>query len=221
MAASSLAKSRFLRLRAVTLVMAAVLSLVGSGGQFVLVDYWEDTAAARDTEIREIERRVATLRSTQTEYFNAQVQGNLLFALDPADQSKNRGLVGQLYRLALLDRAFPFRAILAELAMAGTFDFTTTNNEYKRLHEAASTSLSFDNFTAVTVFERQILDQALDLQHKLQDRYFAAQTEKAVAEQMADRRRAWLIALTGLGTCLLLGANLMTIRTPVSDTAGD
>jgi hypothetical protein len=197
------------KLKAVTLVLAAGMSIFGSAGQFLLIDYWEDLARAKELEMRDIERRVATLRSTQTEYFNAQVQGNMLFALDPSDQTRNRGLVGKLYQLSLIDRAFPFRAILAELAMAKTFDFTTVNAEYKRLQEAASADFSFQNFTAVTMFERQALDQALDLQHKLQDRYFEVQNERSAAEATSDRRRVWLVGLTSIGTGLLLVANLI------------
>lgn len=203
---------RLFSLKAATLLIAATMSLVGSAGQFVLIDHWQDLAEARETELRDIERRIATLRSTQTEYFNAQVQGNLLFALDPADQTKNRGLVSKLYQLSLIDRAFPFRAILAELAIAGAFDFTATNTEYKRLQAAASADFSYQNFTAVTLFERQVLDQALELQHTLQDRYFQARAEKAAAEHVSDRRRVWLIALTSIGTCLLLVANLLVTR---------
>ena len=200
-------------LKALTLVLAAGLSIFGSAGQFLLVDSWDSMASKREIELRDIERRVATLRSTQTEYFNAQVQGNLLFALDPADGTRNRGLVGKLYQLSLIDRAYPFRAILAELALAKTFDFSTVNAEYKKLQAAASSDFSFKNFTAVTMFEREILDQALDLQHKLQDRYFEVQNERILAEATRDRRRAWLIALTSLGTCLLLGANLICGKT--------
>lgn len=201
----SLAKT----LRAVTLVLAAGLSIFGSAGQFLLVDYWEDLASTREMELRDIERRVATLRTTQTEYFNAQVQGNMLFALDPADQSRNRGLVGKLYQLSLIDRAFPFRAILAELAMAKTFEFSTVNAEYKKLQDSALGDFSFQNFTAITMFERQVLDQALELQSKLQERYFQAQNERIAADATGDRRRGWLIALTSLGACLLLAANLI------------
>jgi hypothetical protein len=201
-------------LKAVTLVLAAGLSVFGSAGQFLLVDSWEDLARTREMELRDIERRVATLRTTQTEYFNAQVQGNMLFALDPSDQTRNRGLVGKLYQLSLIDRAFPFRAILAELAIAKTFDFSTVNAEYKKLQDTALGDFSFQNFTAITMFERQVLDQALDLQHKLQDRYFQAQNERIQAEATSDRRRAWLIALTSLGTCLLLAANLIVGKAP-------
>jgi hypothetical protein len=209
---TKLGLARLFSLKAATLVIAAAMSLFGSVGQFVLVDQWDDLAEARETELRDIERRIATLRSTQTEYFNAQVQGNLLFALDPADQTKNRGLVSKLYQLSLIDRAFPFRAILAELAIAGTFDFTTTNTEYKRLQAAATADFSYQNFAAVTMFERQVIDQALEVQHKLQDRYFQARAEKSAAEHVSDRRRVWLIGLTSLGTCLLLVANLLVTK---------
>ena len=162
--------------------------------------------------MRGIESRVATLRTTQNEYFNAYVQGNLLFALDPANVSANRGVTGKMYQLALYDRAFPFRAIMAELAIAGTFTFKPVNDEYKSLSDEARATLSFASYNALNEFEKKILDQALNLQHTLQDRYFAAETEKAAAEAQRDRRRLLMTILTALGTCLLLGANLMAER---------
>lgn len=196
-------------LKSLTLVVATTLSFLGSAGQSFLVDTWDDVVEARTTEMREIENRISTLRETQSEYYNAYVQGNLLFALNPADESRNRGVVGKLYQLSLYDRAFPFRSILAELALAGAFDFTTTNDTYRKLHEAARGDLTFASYVAVNNFERDILQKALDLQHALQDRYFAAQKEKAAAEQSSDKRKVWLIALTAVGTCLLLVANLL------------
>ena len=196
-------------LKSITLIIAASMSLLGSVGQFFLVDGWNDIAAARSSEMRSIENKISLLRQTQTEYFNTQVQGNLLFALDPGDQTRNSGIVAKLYQLSLLDRAFPFRAILGELAIAGVIDFTETNAEYNKVQEAARGDFSYQNFTAVNEFERNIIDRALKLQHQLQDRYFVASDEKAVAEALRDRRKLWLIGLTALGICLLLGANLI------------
>jgi hypothetical protein len=194
------------------LIAAAAMSLAGSTGQVFFVDNLSDAAAAFGQEMRDIESKIDTLRATQAGYFNAQAQGNLLFALDPADQTKNKGIVAKLYQLSLYDRAFPFRAILGELAIAGAIQFAPVNDEYKRLQDAARADFSFANFTAVTEFERRVLDQALALQHKLQDRYFAAQAEKAQAEAARDARKLWLIALSILATCLFLVANLMGER---------
>lgn len=201
-----------LSMKSLALVVATLVSLLGSLGQFFLVDGWNDVANARAGEMRGIESRIATLRSTQTEYFNAQVQGNLLFALDPADQTRNRGLVAKLYQLSLYDRAFPFRALLGELAIAGVIDYAATHAQYQGLQDAARTEFTFQNFTAVNEFERKIIDDALALQHRLQDRYFQAEAEKAEAEAIRDRRRLWLIGLSALGTCLLLVANLLTAK---------
>ncbi len=205
-------RSQLFWLKTSTLILATVLSLMGSIGQFFFIESYDDVIGARTTEMRSIESRAATLRSTQSEYFNSYVQANLLFALNPADITVNKGVTGQMYQLAILDRAFPFRAILGEMAIAGLFDFKSTNDQYRKLSEAARADLSYASYSALNAFEKDILDRALTLQHTMQDRFFVAQEEKAVAETARDKRRLWLTLMTAIGTILLLAANLMEER---------
>ncbi len=199
-------------LRAVTLVVATFLSLFGTLGQFFFVDSIESVSKARAEEMRSIESRTETLRTAQSAYFTAQVQGNLLFALNPADRSVNKGVVGDLYKLAIYDRAFPFRSILGELAIAGAIDFKTVNDEYNALRDKAMADFGYESFSAVGAFENKILDQAMALHGALQERFWAAKEEKADADAKAAARRAGMIALAGLATCLFLLANLMGIK---------
>jgi hypothetical protein len=199
-------------LKTLTLIIATVLSLLGSAGQFAFVERFDAEIGARTAEMRDIEARAATLRTTQNEYFNSYIQANLLFALNPADVSVNRGVTAQMYQLAIIDRAFPFRAILGEMAIAGLFEFKGTNDQYRTLSEKARADMSYESYNALNMFEKDILDRALTLQHTLQDRFFVAQNEKAAAEVARDNRRVWLTAMTALGTILLLAANLMEER---------
>ena len=192
-----------------TLVLATVMSLVGSFGSFLFIEGLDGISAARTSEMRDINTRIATLRTTKNEYFNAYVQTNLLFALNPAETSTNRGVTGQMYRLAILDRGFPFRAMMAEMAIAGVFEFKATNDQYRKLSEAARADLTLESYAALNGFERGILDKAHELQDKLQERYFVAEDEKTAAESEKDKRRMALAVLTALGTILLLAANLI------------
>jgi hypothetical protein len=203
-------------LKTITLVMATTLSLLGSIGQFFFIESYDDVIGARTAEMRDIEAHAATLRATQAEYFNSYVQANLLFALNPADITVNKGITGQMYRLAILDRAFPFRAILGEMAMAGLFEFKTVNDQYRTLSEAARADFSYASYSALNAFEKDILDRALTLQHNMQDRFFGAQAEKAEAEAARDKRHLWLTLMTAIGTILLLAANLMEERKKVA-----
>lgn len=202
-------RSQLFWLKTSTLILATVMSLLGSIGQFFFIDSYDDVIGARTAEMRNIESRATTLRSTQAEYFNSYVQANLLFALNPADITVNKGVTGQMYQLAILDRAFPFRAIMGEMAIAGLFEFKSTNDQYRKLSEAAREDLSYESYSALNAFEKDILDRALTLQHSMQDRFFVAQEEKAVAETARDKRRLWLTLMTAIGTILLLAANLM------------
>jgi len=196
-------------LRAIVLTLATLVSLIGTIGQFYFVESLEKTAAARGEEMASIETRTETLRSAQNAYYFAQVQSNLIFALNPADRSVNKGVVGDLYSIALIDRGFPFRSILGELAIAGAIDFTTVNDQYNALRNAALADFSYEPYMAVGAFEHRIIEQAMALHGNLQDRYWKASEEKQAAEKAADQRRALLLALAGAATCLFLIANLM------------
>ncbi len=202
-------RSQYFWLKMATLILATVLSLLGSAGQFFFIETYDDVISARTSEMRQIESRASTLRSTQAEFFNAYVQANMLFAMNPSDVKVNKGVTAQMYQLAIIDRAFPFRAILGEMAMAGLFEFKATNDQYKALADAARADLGYESYNALIAFEKDILDRALTLQHNLQDRFFVAQEERALAEDERDKRRLWLTLMTAVGTILLLAANLM------------
>ncbi len=198
--------------RGAVLTVATLLSLFGTLGQFYFVDGPEDVAKAREAEMRAIETRTETLRNAQHAYFNAQVQGNMLFALNPADRSVNKGVIGDLYQLAITDRGFPFRSILGELAIAGAIEFKPVNDQYNDLREKAKDTFDYAAFTAVGEFERAALDAAFTLQGKLQERYWAAAAEKDAAEAEAKSRRLLLLGAASLATCLFLIANLLGVR---------
>lgn len=209
---SAFVASRRGPLRSLFITLATLLSLFGTVGQFFFVDAPESVAKARAQEMRDIETRTETLRNAQHAYFNAQVQGNMLFALNPADTSVNKGIVANLYQLALTDRGFPFRSILGELAIAGAIDFKTVNDRYNGVREKAADLLDYESFTAVGEFERQAIDAAFTLQGKLQERYWAAAAEKDAAEAEARRRRLILLAAASVATCLFLIANLLGVK---------
>jgi hypothetical protein len=198
--------------RGLVLTLATLLSLFGTVGQFFFVDGPEDVAKARAQEMRDIETRTETLRNAQHAYFNAQVQGNMLFALNPADTSVNKGIIGDLYKLAVTDRGFPFRSILGELAIAGAIEFKPVNDQYNDLRRKAMDTADYAAFTAVGEFERQSLDAAFTLHGKLQDRYWAAAAEKDAAEAEAKSRRLALLGAASLATCLFLIANLLGVK---------
>ncbi len=199
-------------LRGVFIVVATLLSLFSTVGQFFFVDGPEGVAEARAEEMRAIETRTETLRNAQHAYFNAQVQGNMLFALNPADETVNKGIVGDLYQLALTDRGFPFRSILGELAIAGAIEFKPVNDQYNDLRTKAMDLKDYESFTAVGEFERQALDAAFTLHGKLQDRFWAAAAEKDAAEKEAKNRRLALLLAASLATCLFLIANLLGVK---------
>jgi hypothetical protein len=205
---------RRVRPKTIAIVVGFMLSLIGAAGQFFYVDALGAQVEAKEAELRRIDQRIATLRETQVQYFNTQVQSATLFALDPADETRRRGIVAKLYQLNLLDKAFPFRALLAEMSLAGLFEFKTVNDSYRALNEAARAELTFENYTKLNAFERDILDRALALQHDLQDRHFTVAGEAAALAGERDRRKLTLVLLTCLGTCILLIANILSERRP-------
>lgn len=211
--------NRRLTPKTAAIVIGFVLSMLGAAGQFFFVDTLSAQVESKDSEVRKIDARISKLREAQAQYFNAQVQSSTLFALDPANEERRRGIVAKLYQLNLLDKAFPFRAVLAEMALAGVFEFKQVNDAYRALNEAARAELSYENFTKLNTFEREILDRALALQHNLQDRHFTIVAEAAALAANRDRRKLTLVLLTSLGTCFLLVANLLSEAKPKPETA--
>jgi hypothetical protein len=198
--------------RPLTIVMATGFSLLGSLGQFFIVDSYDSVASAKAGELQQIERSLSVISETQSRYFMAYSQSNMLFAINPEDIKASDSIVSKLYTFSLLDRAFPIRALLAEMSIAGKFPFKPEVEKYEQVTAAARANFTLETNRALTEYEQSLLQRAFELQDKLQERHHALTLEKADAETARETRRGWLVGLTAIGTLLLLAANLMADR---------
>lgn len=199
-------------LKALTLCLATFLSIFGSLGQYFLIENYTDIIEARAAEMRAIQQQVSTLREAHGLYFTAYTQSNLLFALLPTREVPGADNNRLMYRLTLLDRGFPFRAILASLSNAKAVDFVVAREKYDALRDAAMKDFTYESYIALSNYEKDMVDKAGALTDTLQERLIAAEEEKAVAEAARDKRRSLMIVFSVAGTLLLLGANLVVER---------
>ena len=198
--------------RPMTILMATGFSLLGSLGQFFIVDSYHLVAAAKAGELQQIERSLSVISETQSRYFTAYSQSNLLFAINPDGMKASDSIVSKLYTFSLLDRSFPIRALLAEMSLAGGFAFKPEVEKYEQVTTAARANFTMETNRALTEYEQGLLDRAFTLQDQLQEKHHKLTLEKADAETARETRRGWLVGLTAIGTILLLAANLMVDR---------
>lgn len=196
-------------IKAVTLTIATALSLAGLLGPFLVLDPLQARVSRAAAEINAAETTASKLRLLQSEYSQAFLGSNVLFAMNTDNVKASTPVAAQLYQLSLYSRATPCRAIIAELVSLAGLNFAETNGAYDKLQDAARKDFSYQNYIAVFKFEQDITDKAFKSQNALIDRRFAAEDEKAVAETALGLRRALLVFMTAAGTIVLLIANLL------------
>lgn len=192
----------------ISILIGATMALIGSGGQFFLVDSLSKEAAALGEKIARAQTDAETLKNAQMQYFMTYQQGTVIFALDPNGATKDKQVLGNLYRLNLINRATPLRAMLGDMAVAGLLDYRKTYDAYLIANEKAQKDFTWENFAALNAFERTVVDGALARQHKLQEDVFSLGQRKAGVDDAVDRRKLTLVLVSMLGTVLLLLANL-------------
>jgi hypothetical protein len=198
-------------IRLLTLVLGFLLGLLGTLGSFFFVD-----AASDDVEEASGRRSAATseidnLGRLAADYFIANQQGNLIWALSTF-QSQNPGLLESIRQGNLLDRAEPIRNIIGAMAIAGLLDYTTVYGEYERLNDVARESLADEDIAEVQFYEQAVVQEAQTRVAELQ--LSLTELNAAVARAEADLRdrQQLMILLTSAGAFLLLLANLIEYR---------
>ena len=201
---------RFADPKRISIVVGAAMALLGSGGQFFLVDSLSKEAAEIGGRVARAQVDAETLKNAQMQYFMTYQQGSIIFALDPTGMTKDKQVLGNLYRLNLINRTTPLRTMLGDMAMAGLLDYRQSYDAYLAVNEKAQKEFTWENYSALNEFERTIVDSALARQHALQQDVFTLGQRKAAIDDAADRRKLTLVLLSMLGTFLLLLANLRT-----------
>ncbi len=199
-----------------SIVVGGFLAIAGSAGQFFLIESLSAEAAREGEKAASGLQKIETLKNAQLQYFLAYQQGSMLFAMDPTGLTRDKQVLGNLYKLNLINRATPLRTMLGELAIAGVINYRAAYDGYIAVNEKARDDFTWENFAALNEFERQIIDGALTQQHKFQDEVFAAQGVKSEVDAKVERRKLALVLLSLFGSSLMLVANLLSERRKVA-----
>lgn len=196
------------RPKRLSILVGALMAVIGSAGQFFLVENLSSQSTELAGKIATSRANAETLKSAQLQYFIAFQQGSLLFAMEPGRATKDKQLLGNLYQLNLLSRSTPLRTMLGDMAMAGALDFRKAYDAYSEVNEKARADFTWENYSALNNFEREILDRALKRQHELELSALEMQKQKAAIDQVVDSRKLTLVLISLFGNFLLLYANL-------------
>jgi hypothetical protein len=202
-----------------SIIVGGGLAIAGTAGQFFLVDSLASEANRLGERVSSNLAKVETLKNAQLQYFLAYQQGSMLFAMDPNGETKNKQVLGNLYKLNLINRATPLRAMLGEMAIAGALNYRAAYDAYVAVNENARADFTWENYAALNDFERQVIDRALDQQHKLEEDALEADSQKSVVSSQVERRKFSLILISLLGSSLMLIANLVSTRTKPAPAA--
>lgn len=163
-----------------------------------------DTRSANSTAIDRLNR-------LQSEYFIANQQGDLIFVL-AAQAAANDGLVADLIKGNMLDRATPVRNMLGELALEHQLDYDTEMSAYTRLNDQVRANLTAPGYKAVKAKEQEIITKGQNRVPELMKQN--AQIDQALNAKQAQQSRNHILGVTMaiFGSVVLLGANLITER---------
>jgi hypothetical protein len=194
-------------LKRLGIVVGVVFSILGSVGTTLWIaplhEHIKELSDFRDVSAR----HVAELANAESIYFMANQQGDLIFMLGLQTNSRP-DLADKIYAGNLLDRATPIRNMIGALALAKALDYRATYDAYEKLNQSARESLSFERYTAVKSFEREIVSKAETLIASLNMKVLSLEAQLNAAEASAKTRQVIAFVLTLLGTCSLLLANL-------------
>ena len=115
---------------------------------------------AIELRTRQTTEQITAVQNSYFSYYFAAQQGSIIFALDPSDTKRNRGVLSDIYKGNLLDMATPFRFILFNLAIAKVINYNDVYAEYVKLNDAARQDFSFANYQALNNFEGVLIEKS-------------------------------------------------------------
>jgi hypothetical protein len=198
--------------RPVIILLGFLSSLMGTLGSFLFVEGQNGRLSALVDQKNAAAREIERLGKLAADYFMANQQGDLIYALG-LQQSARKDVLGLIYQGNLLDRAEPVRNIIGALALAHQLDYRKTYDRYEKLNDAARKSLAFDTFVAVKSFEREVVERAQQRVSDLQLGLVPLQHQIQQSDVALRSRHLFMIVFASIGSFLLLVANLFEHRT--------
>jgi hypothetical protein len=198
--------------RPFVIVMGFLSTAVGTLGSYFYVEPLNQQVRALTDRKDGAVHEIGALGALATEYFLANQQGDLIFALSVQGNAR-QDIVRDIYLGNMLDRAEPVRNLIAALALAGQLDYREVYGVYEHLNDAARQAPGdYPAFARAKAFEKDVVERAQKRVAELQLGLVPLGEQLTQAESELHTRQAALMAFSVIGAFLLLLANLIEHR---------
>jgi len=200
------------KLKTLSIVTGFASSLVGTLGAFLFVTSLNDEVQALRAARAAMSAQIEALNNAQMQYFMANQQGDMIFALLHNAAPQRSAIAGLLFAGNVLDRATPIRNVMGALALAGQTDYQRSWSGYTQANEQARASGSLADYQQLKLQERAAVELGSAHVAALHQQIAAIDRKAGAIEASLQRRQTALIALTSFGAAVLLLANLLDER---------
>jgi hypothetical protein len=199
-------------LKTASIVIGFLSSLLGTLGSFVFInDLNQELQLVRDQRSAMV-AQVESLNNVQLQYFMANQQGDMIFALVQDTARARPDVTALLFGGNVLDRAAPMRNLIGTLALAHKLDYIKTYEGYVQLNQRARESGAMVDYQKLKLIERDTLELGAAHVATLHQAIATADQKVVAIEASLRWRQTILIALTSFGAAILLLANLIEER---------
>ncbi len=198
-----------------SIVTGFLSSLAGTLGSFLFINGLStDLQSVRDQRATMV-AQVESLTNVQLQYYMANQQGDMIFALVHNPAQARSDIATLLFGGNVLDRATPMRNLIGVLALAGKLDYAKTYGGYVKVNEQARDTGAMADYQKLKRLEQGALELGTAHVATLHQQIAAADQKVAAIEASLRWRQAALIGLMSFGSTVLLLANLLDERQAV------
>ena len=197
-----------------TILLGFLLTIVGVvGGQFVLTP-----AIQRATDIESsIAAKRAKMKITRAALAFDDIAKQLSDALflvkpGPADEETGRVILAELKNRALRHRHDEVRTMISQLGIAGEIEFKPVSDAYEALVNDENRDFTLATFQATNAYDSDLTSKVVSDQYADGVAIVALQRSRFAARSDSESRRRILVAISFLGSALLLVATLKASR---------
>ena len=198
-----------------SIVTGFLSSLAGTLGSFLFVNGLStDLQMVRDQRAVMV-AQVESLTNVQLQYYMANQQGDMIFALVHNPAQARSDVAALLFGGNVLDRATPMRNLIGALALAGKLDYAKTYAGYVQVNQQARDTGAMADYQKLKLLEQGALELGTAHIATLHQQIATADQNVAAIEASLRWRQAALIGLMSFGSAVLLLANLLDERQSV------
>jgi hypothetical protein len=197
-----------------TILLGFLLTIVGVvGGQFCLTPAIQ-RATAIESDIAAKRAKMKITRAALAFDDIAKQLSGALFLVKPAsaDEETGRAVLVELKNRALRHRHDEVRTMISQLGIAGAIEYKPTSDAYEALVNDEDRDFTLATFQATNAYDADLTSKVVNDQNAERVAITALQRSRFVARSESESRGRILVAISFLGSTLLLVATLKASR---------